>query len=209
MLGFLPRDEKWIREHPVIKMSNTVLGKGCVGEVHNIIGTKRLVVKVTRDYSTAKNKAFAVRELKKESSDYNKWKLNERPVFIPTKIIHFDKRLGLIRPVVHVIAVYGHRASGTPSNLDKMIVKHKELITDAMLHKLHDNLVKLSEEGFVFQDGLQLGVDAANRILVYDSGFLIRDKKGSLRAYETNNHYWKEFIRAFPNGIKVFGEIKK
>ena len=195
-LGFLPRDAAWIKSHPTITLGRS-LGSGCVGTVKEIKGNKDLVCKVARDYSTPKNQRFAKRELSNEANDYKRWHLNELPIFIPSRVIKVHAQLGIIRPIVKMLVIYRHASNGTPSNLDKMVIENKSLVTEPMLRQFKRDLEYLTHLGFKFVDGLQLGIDEAGRILMYDPGFLKKGKIDDEEAFDINEYHWLEFIKHF------------
>lgn len=204
---FLPRDAEFLRNNPKIRLGKS-LGKGCVGEVRTVRGNPNLVVKTVRSYEGAtdvvdsiKDGKFGKRELKKESDDFIKYKLEKEPLFIPTKAIKIgsEKKLALVRPKVTIITEY----------YPNYRVMHKELIHEAQLKQMRKNLIDLSYKGYVFVDGLQLGVDETGRILMYDFGFIERDKPGSDRAFQVNDTHWSDFINEFPGGKAKYGAITK
>ena len=200
---FLSRDLRYLDAKPKIKLGK-FLGKGCVGAVHEVKGNKNLVVKVVRNYKGTndvidelKDGKFGRRELKKESDDFKKYNMINEPLFIPTRTVKIDGKLAMVRPKVKMVAEY----------YPHFRVSNKELITEAALKKLRNDLIELSHKGYVLEDGLQLGVDEAGRILLYDTGFLRKDQAGSDRAFEVNNAHWTEFINEFPGGVKKYKSI--
>jgi hypothetical protein len=202
---FLSRDLRYLNEHPKVKLGK-FLGKGCVGAVHDLKDNKNLVVKVVREYKGAndvidelKDGEFGKRELKKESDDFKKYDLTHEPLFIPTRTVKIGNKIALVRPKVKMLVEY----------YPHFQVKNKELVTEAALKKLRKDLIDLSYKGFVFEDGLQLGIDEIGRILMYDIGFLRKDKPGSDRAFEVNNAHWTEFVNEFQGGISKYGKITK
>jgi hypothetical protein len=205
--SFLPQDAQFLATHSKFGLGK-YLGKGCVGEVREMRGNKNLIIKTTRSYEGAtdvvseiKDGKFAKRELKKESDDFIKYKLEKEPLFIPTKTVKIgaDGRMALIRPKVHVLVEY----------YPHFKVSNKQLVKPENLVKLRNDLIDLSKKGYVFEDGLQLGIDDVGRILMYDIGFLRRDSPGSDRAFQINDMHWNEFISEFAGGVAKYGHITK
>lgn len=206
---FLPRDLKFLNTHPKVRLGK-FLGKGCVGEVRSLIGNKNLVIKTVRSYEgkngddvvpDIRDGKFATRELKKEADDYTKYNLEQEPLFIPTRAVKVGKKrkLGLIRPKIHIVSEY----------YPKFHINNKNLITEKSLRELREKIIADSKKGFVFVDGLQLGIDDTSRILMYDIGFMEKDKPGSDRAFMVNNAHWEEFISQFSGGKAKYGGITK
>lgn len=195
------RQEDWLPEHKELvgNISSVkpgkVLGRGCVGEVHDIKKHSKFVVKVPRingrEYSARKLSVESIedaqRELQKEADMYKKHKLNDKPLFIPTKEIRVDDpkhkgHIALLRPKVTPITEY------YPD------LHFKKKPTDKQLQQLYEELMELSGQGVCFVDGLQLGVDEAGRVMVYDAGFLEFEKPGSERPYRVNDFQWQEIL---------------
>jgi hypothetical protein len=203
--SFLPQDQLYLNAHASVRPTKKVLGTGVVGAVSPIKGSDRLIIKMVRSYkgatdvvSNIRDGKFANRELKKEANDFEKYKLDKEPLFIPTKSVNVDGKLGLVRPKVTILTEY----------YPEFKVFHKELLTDARLTKLRNDLIALSYKGFVFSDGLQIGIDDAGRILLYDIGFIQKDRPRSDRAFEVNNMHWQELLAKLGKKGK-FGPITK
>jgi hypothetical protein len=206
---FLPKDLAFLDSHPRVQMGK-FLGKGCVGQVRTIKGAPNLIIKTVRSYegkegldvvADIRDGKFATKELKKEADYFKKYHLEKEPVFVPTRAVKIgpNKKLGLIRPKLHILVEY----------YPHFHINNKDKITPSQLKRLRQQLVDLSYKGFVFVDGLQLGVDDTGRIEQYDLGFMERDKPGSDRPFEVNNVHWQEFIAEFPGGARVYGSIVK
>jgi hypothetical protein len=203
--SFLPQDQHYLDTHPNIRPTKKILGTGVVGSVTPVAGNPNLVVKMVRSYkgatdvvSNIRDGKFARRELKKEADDFEKYKLEKEPLFIPTKAVKIDGQLGLVRPKGIILTEY----------YPTFKVFHKEKITDEKLIKLRKDLIDLSYKGFVFADGLQLMLDDAGRILLYDIGFIQKDRPGSDHAFEVNNMHWQELLEKLGKKGK-FGPITK
>jgi hypothetical protein len=208
---FLQQDEQYLDSHPLVKMGK-FLGKGCVGQVREIRGNPNLVVKTVRSYEgkegedvveSIRDGKFATKELKVEANFFTKNKLEKEPLFIPTRVVKIgpEKKLGLIHPKVHDRVEYYPHFHIEGKN-------GKSAFTPSRLKTLRQHIIDLSYKGFVFVDGLQIGVDDAGRILQYDIGFMQRDKPGSDRPFEVNNVHWQEFISEF-GGPQKYGSIVK
>jgi hypothetical protein len=203
--SFLPQDQLYLNTHSSIRPTKKILGTGVVGAVAPVANNPRLVVKTVRSYkgatdvvSNIRDGKFARRELKKEADDFEKYKLEKEPLFIPTKAVKIDGQLGLVRPKGIILTEY----------YPTFKVFHKEKITDEKLIKLRKDLIDLSYKGFVFADGLQLMLDDAGRILLYDIGFIQKDRPGSDHAFEVNNMHWQELLEKLGKKGK-FGPITK
>jgi hypothetical protein len=172
-----------------------LLGRGCVGEVHTVKGNDEFIVKVPRingrAYSARKLSVESIQEaeeeLRKEAEMYKQHDLNKLPLFIPVKVIQVDYpkhkgQISILKPKVQPITEY----------YPDLHFKIKP--TDKQLQQLYESLMTLSGRGVCFVDGLQLGVDPAGRIEIYDAGFIEFEKPGSERAYRVNNYQWIEIL---------------
>lgn len=203
---FLPDDKKFVSDMKSVK-TGKLLGRGCVGEVYNIKGNDNLVVKLpragARRYSARKLSSDALKdaeeEMKKEAATFQKYNLTEQPLFVPTKVLTVEiqdrgKVIAMIRPKVKTVTEY----------YPDLHIKNP--ISDKQLRQLRDDLIILSEEGFCFVDGLQLGIDRAGRVLIYDIGFIEKEPRGSERPYRVNDYQWQEILETLGKQ-KKFGPI--
>ena len=203
---FLEEDKKFVDKMTSVK-TGKLLGRGCVGEVYNVKGNDNLVVKLpragARQYSARKLSTDALRdaeqEMKKEADTFKKYNLINQPLFVPTKVLTIElagrgKVVAMIRPKVKTVTEY----------YPDLHIKNP--ISDKQLRQLRDDLIILSEEGFCFVDGLQLGIDKAGRVLIYDIGFIEKEPKGSERPYRVNDYQWQEILETLGKQ-KKFGPI--
>ena len=203
---FLEEDKKFVDKMTSVK-TGKLLGRGCVGEVYNVKGNDNLVVKLpragARQYSARKLSTDALRdaeqEMKKEADTFKKYNLINQPLFVPTKVLTIElqgrgKVVAMIRPKVKTVTEY----------YPDLHIKNP--ISDKQLHQLREDLIILSEEGFCFVDGLQLGIDKAGRVLIYDIGFIEKEPRGSERPYRVNDYQWQEILETLGKQ-KKFGPI--
>jgi hypothetical protein len=182
--AFLPSDLAYIKNKSSIILGGMV-GGGSVGDVYNIQDNPNLVAKVATGLV---NKGvndpmvkIARKELFNEWSKGDGYSANRQHLMIPTKAIPIKNRYtdegkpvyALVRPKVTGI--------------------WKVKVTDSMIEQIRRKLISLTEDGFMFTDGLQIGLDRTGRPLVFDMGDV--ELAGSIQeAYFTNNAMWKLFL---------------
>ena len=196
---FLPADEEFLYNNREIKPRKKI-NNGFFGDVFTVKGNNNLVIKIPRYFINTGNNTTEVRKtwiggkqhgIETEAEQYEKYELNNEPLFTPTKVVNIGKgdlqdrdNIGLVRP--KVTPVYDN--SGTVK------LRTKRRMTDKMLKDLRIKLIDLSYKGFSLEDGLQIGIDKANRLLIYDSGHVRRYSPSMNIPFETNNHAWKDFV---------------
>lgn len=217
--SFLPADAAYLNSNPGITLGEYVAG-GSEGDVFEVAGNRNFIVKLPKTYTSKFNTSSFKRAHNARSQElfndemtyYTNNDLYNKPLFIPTKVVPVTnpyignrQQLGLIKPKIAPVTDY---SEPVPSrNLFR--------VTEAQLIDLRDKLVDLSYEGFGFEDGLQVGIDRAGRLLVYDLGKMAKYRPGSDRPFHVNNNAWQEFlgdIGRFPttnSAYKRYGMILK
>jgi len=198
--SFLPSDKEWLESKPKIEPGEYV-GKGGQGAVYTVKDRPSMVVKVPLPYKysdrTPSERAKYIRQEKdeflEEWDNYNSLSLEDEPLIIPTKQIKITgDRVkgsfpGLVRPRVKVI---GHNAY---------------IPTDEEFEQIRQKLIALSARGLTLRDGLQVGVDRAGRIQLYDLGY-IQDRSPK-RAAQKNQRTWESFLMYFRKSPSQYGMI--
>lgn len=182
--AFMPSDLAYLRKKSSIILGDHV-GSGSVGDVYGVQDNPNLVAKVaTGLVNKGVNDPWvkvARHELFNEWSRADSYGANKQPLMTPTKAMPIKGRYtdegkpvyALVRPRV------------------KGIWKAK--VTDSMIEQIRRKLISLTEDGFMFTDGLQIGLDRAGRPLVFDLGDV--ELANSIQeAYFTNNAMWKLFL---------------
>lgn len=195
--SFLPEDAQYIKGKSTVTPLSNVLGTGSNGVVVPVKGNKNLIVKVER--------SAAWSPVDEEGEFFNKNKLEKEPLFIPTKAINIDssRKTGLLRPAIKPIVEPGYE------------IRHENerALTNQKLKELRSKIVELSYKGYIFADGLQLGVDRAGRILQFDIGAIKRVKTQSGKInnepFNENNYEWNRLLYKLDRKASTFGEIKR
>lgn len=191
--SFLPDELQYIEKHPVMKRGNQ-LGAGESGLVYDVKGNKKLVVK-TQYYG---------RPIDKEEEFFRVNKLEKEPLFIASKAVKVttynkNTEFGIVRPKVTPI-------------MDPYGITKRSAFTDARLKELKMKITKLSNKGFVFDDGLQLGIDSAGKLVQFDIGEMqkvdVTKPKMKELAYKRNNGQWVRLLKDLGIPISKYGEIK-
>lgn len=161
------------------------VGSGSVGDVYGIQDNPNLVAKVATGLV---NKGIndpwvkiARKDLFKEWSRGDSFSANREPLMTPTKSMPIKGRYtDEGRPVY---ALVRPRVKGI----------WKMNVTDSMVEQIRRKLISLTDKGFMFTDGIQLGLDRANRPLVFDMGD-VELANDIDEAYDINNTRWKQFL---------------
>jgi hypothetical protein len=224
--SFLPVDEAYINSNPNIELGKKI-SNGLNGDVFAVAGNRNMVIKVPRGYSadsgsvTDSGKKRLIgdierlilanssrRSVMEEYEVYHAYDLNNKPLFIPTKVIHLGSNdlnngtyVGLLRPKITPIL-------DNSKSVGSHVIKN---ITDNQIFEIKAKLTALTKEGFVLRDGLQVGRDKAGRILLYDAGLMEKTNDIGM-AFITNDRAWYLFLkkigRANRNDLKFFGQIE-
>ena len=206
--SFLPDDANWIKSNKIEK--DKKLGSGMIGDVFKVKGNNNLVIKtVTKIRKTTKNTPpevakFAKNAAKfrnsafdKEMEFYDKNKMYKEPLIIPAKKVKISgtNEIGVVKPsIIPIIEPSTGR------------IKNKQLITEKMLLDAQKKLTILSYRGYIFSDGLQLGIDRSGKLLQFDTGQMkriINNGKISAAPFKHNNALWLQFIRKFDKFLNV------
>ena len=199
--GFTPSDNAYLSAQKDIKLGKK-LGRGYFGEVYEVDnddGNNNFVVKVPNAFVNAvacnipkaEQKAFMHQNLdiiKDEYRNYKNLELDKQPLFIPTKArrvtVNGIHTVGLVRP--KVTPIHETRAFVSESTKRKM--------TNSMLRDLYNKLVKLTRQGYYFEDGLQFGLDRTGKAYVFDLGEVDRCDLHSDTPYIINNKMWDRLL---------------
>ena len=195
--SFLHADMEYIKSHPVVPVRRineraVELGSGRNGTVVKIKDNDRLVLKIGKD--------LAWSPLKSEANFHKKHNMEKLPLITPMKTVKTDKgKYALIKPTVKPLLEPGSE------------VKNKSKFTDARLAALKKKIIELSYKGFIFDDGLQLGLDKANRLLQFDIGDMVymKPRKNSINniPFRENNKHWKNMLEALGKSPEKYGLI--
>ena len=213
--AFLRDDEEYLATMSELKLGKKI-GEGYHSNVHELEGNPNLVAKVPHlffgeasDYDMKKGQfeqrsKEKVENIEREAALYDQHGFNSRELFIPTKAMRIThdkdkhkKATVLIRP--KITNTYAP-VRGTHE------IKN---VTDSQLITLRKQIAELSAEGFVFMDGIQVGVDRAGRLLLFDSGDIMKLRTGGRDTAKMNNEVWKAFLAKIGKigCIKTYGEI--
>ena len=195
--SFLPEDRAFVKSHNVVKIKEShgrtkVIGAGTSGFVLPVSKSNRMVLKLEKE--------GAFDGLKTEASFHKQHRLSRLPLFTPMKEVKTSSgHYAVLKPVVKPIV--------EPSG----IVKSQ--FTDSRLKEIRKKLINLSYRGFIFNDGLQLGIDKAGRLLQFDVGGMEHIPPSSsginnMPFYE-NNREWRELLRMLGKSTSVYGKIER
>ena len=198
--AFLSRDIDYLSRNPSVALGKKIADNGHFGDVYAVKGNKNLVVKIQKYFDNPPDVQQWIKDSKRttierEMENYQKYDLNNEPIFIPTHVANVrygnNRYKGMVRP--RVIAVVDHPRAA------------KKRITDTMLIIFRQKLIALSHKGFVFGDGLQVGVDDTGRLLIFDVGHLEKENFDKHYVFSSNNIAWVEFLAS----IGKFGSFEK
>lgn len=176
------------------------IGAGTNADIHKVKGHSDLVVKLARGYHNSGIRfpteddadmavGFGQMAIRSEARFIVQNKMTKYSMFRPTKIIckkHSDteqKYIGIVRP--KVIPILDYTVHGVKSKLPR--------VTISQLSYIHDQIVKLSKEGIVFSDGIQIGFDKHKKPIVYDAGGIYKTTDIK-HAFKENEEVWQEFL---------------
>ena len=178
--AFLTADQKIIGKLKTVTPGK-LISHGGAGNVNTVNGLPDFVVKTPVN---KKNSYYSDRRkagFDNERRFYNKHDLLDEPLFIPTKEVKIGNATGLLRPSVTVLS--------EPNRIISRKITSK--ITDKQLAVMRQKLIHLSIDGYLFQDGLQIGIDKSGRLLEYDCGEMVITTPA--KAFEYNNQEWLLF----------------
>jgi hypothetical protein len=199
--SFLPADESYLNSGNSIELGKS-LGRGMKGEIHEVKGRRHLVIKTPIGFSenTKGNSTRGIGErlieneyyIDREAETCEQYNTNNHPLFIPTKVVKLKTKsgldwlddsvfTGLVRPRITPIVDYSKDANSNS--------KH---FSDAQIRDIRNKLIDLSYKGFIIGDGLQLGIDYAHRLLLYDVDELERDDPQI--AFKHNQKAWERLF---------------
>jgi hypothetical protein len=190
--SFLPSDKEWLDNNRVSPAK--FIGKGAFGAVYSVKDNDNLVVKIPVEIHEGKcrtrdGRCFNREEMVEEAKKCNT--LNNS-FGIPTKLIKVCKCdrvknghcLGLVRPKLHELRPI-YKSDGTAI---------RPMVSEEALESLRQKLIKISEQGYYLQDGLQIGVDRKGNIYQFDLGCLVKAEYIE-EAFNSNNIDWYDFLR--------------
>ena len=196
--AFLSRDAAFLGSQSDIKMGK-LLGRGTRGDVYEVDGNPNLVVKVANEYDDGSTD--------EEARLYHQLGMLHKPLFIPTEVRTINGKTAMIRPKIT-----------TTTDPSKGRVSRDFMnLTPSVLEQIRKHIENLSNQGFVFADGIQLGFDSAGRPLLYDTGD-IRTSSNKKEVYHINNIEWVAFLirsrrihsattSAIRQGLQKYGSI--
>ena len=198
--SFLPTDAAFLNTNPEIKLGKKI-GNGAFGDIYSVANNRNLVIKVPRYFIDKDNVrptdrvtllTAKLNEIDEEAKLYNNNDLNDEPLFIPTKIVDIGRTdcasrsfVGLVRP--KIMPLTDKTKNVNPQTRNRM--------TDASLIDLRKKVLDLSHKGYAIWDGLQVGMDKAGRILLYDVGIVTKYRGKDDMVFKLNNEVWLRFLR--------------
>lgn len=200
--AFLTADQKIVGKLKSVKLGRFI-SHGGAGNVNVVAGEPDFVVKTPvttsdRHYSARRKDGFEA-----ERKFYKKHDLLDKPLFIPTKEVKVGNETGLLRPSVTVL-----------SEPNAIISRKKtSRVTSKQLAVMREKVIKLSNQGYMFYDGFQIGIDKSGRLLEYDCGEMIITSPAKAFAY--NNREWLYFLtrinkaKTEEEAAKKYGQITK
>ena len=136
-------------------------------------------------------------------------------MIIPTHIVNLGSNdlnngdyIGLIRPKIKTLVDFH-------GNVDKNNIKR---LTRSQIELIRQKLIELSEQGYAFSDGLQIGLDVAGRPLIYDLGKMEKFSYNNPQTFKINNEKWMWFLMNigklpaygdYQDELKKYGEIEQ
>lgn len=194
--AFLPADQKYAYSHTSVPIKSTVktLGEGTNGIILPVKDNKRFVVKI--------DKSGAWNSTKSEMAFYKKHSMSRLPLIIPQKSVKVGNQRAVLKPVVKPVVEPGN------------YVKSEKIFTRSRLEQLRQDIITLSYKGFIFADGLQLGIDKSNRLLQFDTGAMkhvtpITGSGINNKPFVENNKEWRGLLRALGKSVSEFGQIER
>jgi hypothetical protein len=195
--SFLPVDATYLNSNPVIEVGKPI-AKGTSGAVFSVKGNRNLVVKVPLGYTNDERTpsvrrnilSYTVNRIKEEGNRYYDNQMDAVPLMPPTKIVtmannglYSGEIIGLVRP--RVVPMTDTETTVQPHHLKRL--------TEEQLELIRQKLIDLSYTKYAIRDGLQLGLDKANRPMLYDTGYMERTAHTET-AFYYNNLAWLHFL---------------
>ena len=193
--SFLPEEETYLNNNQPITLGRKI-STDKNGEVYSVADNTHLIVKVPLGFNNDGTRTIEDRlslsttskvAIQEEGDQYASEGLEGEPLFIPTKVVNMGANdlnngeyVGLVRSKVTPVIDYTNEAQSRGASR----------MTDTNLEDIRLKLVKLSQDGYAIKDGVQLGLDVANRPILYDYGSMIRFVPGDAQAYNINNSVW-------------------
>ena len=174
--AFLSQDNAFLSSNSQIEKGN-MLGRGTHGDVYDVVGNSDLIVKITNEYDDG--------SVDEEARLYRQCGMLSKPLFIPTEVRNMDGQTSMIRPKITPITDPSIRGKPSASLLNRM--------TPSVIENIRKQLEQLNAQGFVFADGIQIGLDKVGRPLLYDTGD-IRMSTNKREVHHINNIEWAAFL---------------
>lgn len=196
--SFLSQDAAYLNSNDSIKLG-TFIDNGSYGSVYFVKDNDNLIVKLPMGFAddgklSRKERKYKLFERgigahQQEINAIRNFDTNSLPLFAPSKIVNMgrsdiskdkysrDKQYqGIIHPTV------------TPAGARSGEYK----LSDAQLAQIRKHLIQLSYKGIYVNDHLQIGVDKAGRLLIYDLGFI--EKEAPSIAFRENDRRWVDWL---------------
>lgn len=200
--SFLPADQKLIKNLKTVKPGK-LLSHGGAGNVNTVEGLPGFVVKTPVNKANSYYDRDRADGFEYERKFYSKHKLLDEPLFIPTKEVKIGNKSALLRPTVTVISEPNRDISRKITNK----------VSNAQLEIMRQKIIQLSNRGYMFYDGFQIGIDSSGRLLAYDCGEMMIVTAKQALAY--NNKEWLYFLihigkaRTDEEAAAKYGRIKR
>ena len=207
--AFLPSQEAYARSHTNVELGD-YLGAGNYGAVFTVKGNPNMVVKVPNGFEntypaglikppkgTISERRIRIKKnarfIEREGDTYEQHGFEGREFLVPTRKVNIGNNglfsrnyMGLLRPRLRVI-----------TDRDGLVDKSAAIrITRSQLEAMRQYLIQLTNEGYIFDDGLQVGIDSAGRLLIYDLGSVVKsENKINNYGEQMNNMHWWNFLK--------------
>lgn len=200
--AFLAADQKIIGKLKSVKPGK-LISHGGAGNVSTVEGLPGFVVKTPVNKKNSYYNEERKDGFEYERRFYKKHGLLGLPLFIPSKDVTVNGHPAILRPSVTVIS--------EPNRIISRKITGK--ITRHQLEDMRQKIIKLSNLGYMFYDGFQIGYDKSGRLLAYDCGEM--EKTNSRDAFSVNNQEWLYFLteqlgraKTHTEAAKKYGQIR-
>jgi hypothetical protein len=180
---FNSEDARYLAKKSEVKIGKKI-DAGSYGSFHNIVGNKRLGVKVPHCRACKDDDEPCIgctdkEDILSELGLCNLFDYNGRPLLMPARAITVDRKgrscIGIAKPLI------------TP-----LTYRNAQNLTDEQIESVRKALVSLANDGIGLKDGLQCGFTTSNRILQFDLGDV---KKFSVDiAFGYNSRAWNNLL---------------